>query len=187
MTTFIFHGGFPKEVKAFDNALFEALQNEVPDKGTVLLVYFAKAVELHQELYAEHLPYLQAAAKGKKIKYLLADEENFMEQLKQADAIYLAGGDGILMREKFSRYPGFSGAIKGKIVLGSSAGANVLSKYFYSSKGLRVFKGAGIVPVLVRAHDNGDQKVYEELQSKCPDCQLVALKELEMKTLKFNI
>ncbi len=187
MTKFIFHGGFPKEVKKFDNALFEALQNDVPDKGTVLLVYFAKPVEMHQELYDLHLPALKEASNGKKINYLLASEQNFIEQIKQADALYLAGGDGILLREKFKQYPTFSEAIKNKIVLGSSAGANVLSKYFYSSSGLRVFKGAGIVPVLVRAHDNGDQKVYEELQSQCPECQLVALKELEMKILKFDI
>jgi len=184
MTKFILHGGFPKEVKKFDNALFEALQNDVPDKGIVLLVYFAKPAEFYLELYNEHLPYLKIASHGRELNYLLADEQKFMEQIKQADSLYLAGGDSLLLLEKIKHYPEFADSIRGKTVLGSSAGANILGKYFYSVYAKHVLKGLGVLAVVIRPHDNREQKIYDELKSKCQDCQLIALKEFEMKILE---
>lgn len=55
----------------------------------------------------------------------------FVEQIKQADVIYLKGGNTNWLHDRLAEIPDLINLLSGKIVAGSSAGALVLSKYYY--------------------------------------------------------
>jgi peptidase E len=78
--------------------------------------------------------------------------ETFSEQLKWADVVYFHGGTTFLLKEILDTFPELSSQLKGKVVVGSSAGANVLAGTYYSPKRDKVGKGLGFVPFASVVH-----------------------------------
>jgi peptidase E len=78
--------------------------------------------------------------------------ETLTEQLTMADVVYLHGGDNTLLLEELGRYPQIPTIFKDMVVIGSSAGANYLSRYFWARREQRVRKGYDIVPYSVMVH-----------------------------------
>ena len=88
----------------------------------------------------------------KRVTIVKATEENFIEEIKSADVIYIRGGDTQKLKDTLDGYPGFKELIKGKTVAGSSAGAYVLSTYYYTNSKGKVLEGYGCLPLRVVCH-----------------------------------
>jgi hypothetical protein len=84
--------------------------------------------------------------------YDYAKADSLIDQIDVADVIYFHGGDTNLLFEKLPDTEDLKKHFKGKVIIGSSAGANMLSKYFWSSKRAVFGEGLGILDINVMVH-----------------------------------
>ncbi|GBE16390.1 peptidase family S51 [bacterium BMS3Abin15] len=116
----------------------------------------------------------------KKIEFILADDdpEIFSKQVKRADTIYIKGGDNRLLIDKIKKTNNLEKLFRGKIVAGSSAGANVLSKYYYVRGKKRIEKGMGILPIKVFVHYSKKwAKEFKSLKEYKEDLEIYKIPE----------
>lgn len=81
-----------------------------------------------------------------------ADEEDFYDQVLESDVIYLHGGTTQKLLDNLPDFERVKKVFEGKIVIGSSAGANYLSQICYSPTAGKVLRGSGILPFGVMVH-----------------------------------
>ncbi|OGY90279.1 MAG: hypothetical protein A2677_01410 [Candidatus Komeilibacteria bacterium RIFCSPHIGHO2_01_FULL_52_14] len=178
-TMYILHGGATGKPDPLNDEFFKKIVQNIPDAGSILAVYFARKEDEYQNFFAQDKKLFEKAAGRKKIQPALASQKDFMKQLKAADAVYIRGGETPRLLTTLKHYPKFQGALQGKIVAGSSAGAYVLSTNYYSNEQGGVFQGLGILPINITCHFNGDQKVLDQLKKKSSQLKTVVLKDCE--------
>jgi peptidase E len=181
MTKFILHGGETK-VDSSDNAAFF---REMGKGGLrVLCVYFAREKEGWAERFEEDKKNFSLAWPEKKFEFSLAEEKSFIEQAKNADVVYMRGGRTRRIFEFFKPIKNLKELFKGKTVGGSSAGACVLSRYYYSTSQDRIYEGTGVLPIKVFCHYNeGKKDKLEELKKHGEDLPVYAIEEQKMIVL----
>lgn len=190
MTKYILHGGYTSAENEWNNTFYQELTKGVPEGGTILLVYFASEDENVQEKFKQDRERIIAGADTKRRHIELATEAVFLEQLQRADSVYLRGGVMTKLHNTLAKFPEFKELIKGKIVAGSSAGAYILSTYFFSNSRGKVFEGLGCLPVRTICHFQSDRhpmkgNPLKEIE-KCPhDLELVLLRDTEWKAFEF--
>lgn len=88
------------------------------------------------------------------LNYLLADEEPkvFLEQIKESDVIVLQGGLTPILYRALSKIPNIEESFKEKIIVGISAGALVLGKYYYEGDFETYSEGLGVIPKKIICH-----------------------------------
>lgn len=151
-TKFILHGGYTSEENDLNQGYFAEMVKGVSSGGNILLVYFASKDEGVEEKYQKDTARLQFFAEGKTFYTVKATEKNFVDEVRSADVIYLRGGDTQKLKATLDKYPNFTEVIKGKVVSGSSAGAYVLSKYYFTNSLNKVMEGYGCVPAKIVCH-----------------------------------
>jgi len=92
MTKYVLHGGYTSTVNELNRTYYEEIARDVPDQGTILLCYFASKDKDNSGRFNEDSERIKKWSHGKHFTFLLADEKDFIEQLKQSDALYLRGG-----------------------------------------------------------------------------------------------
>jgi peptidase E len=190
MTTFILHGGFTRDKNKLNRSFFREITKNIPDGGTVLFVYFAGRDNEIGEKFEEDKQNIIAEARSKRLNIVLATEEDFIEQVKQSDAVYIRGGDTAKLLSTLKKYPNFEEAIQGKTIAGSSAGAYALSTFFFSNDRNAVFEGLGILPLRVLCHYESKKyerkgNALETLNHYPQDLELVVLKDYEWRVFKL--
>lgn len=190
MTTYILHGGFPMRDNESNHAFYEEFARTIPEGGIVLLVFFAvapsdvlKKTEQMKELF-------EGRSRGKRFNYVTATKEDFLDQMKNADAIYLHGGDTAQLLEVLKTYPDLKPFMEGKTVAGSSAGAYALVRFGSAHSTERMREGLGMVPVRLVCHYESPTlppsiNSVAELQSVAPELEFVLLRDCEWKV--FNV
>lgn len=150
MTRYILAGGCDRLHSEYLTQLARVIHTET-DKPSILSCWFSnndeKAIESFPE-YRDH--FLEYFNKGS--MFTKADKENFMEQVEASDVIYFHGGHTELLMAAMSRYKDLAVAFEGKIVVGSSAGANFISKFGFSPSKSEATIGQGLVDVSVLVH-----------------------------------
>jgi len=149
-TKFILHGGYTREQNELNEGFFKELTRSVPDGGTILLVYFASGGDIDK--FEDDKKRISNFVGNKVVTFVKATENDFISQVKNADVIYLRGGNTQTLKNQLSTYPELHKSILGKTVAGSSAGAYVLSKYYYSNSRDEVLEGFGFLPIRVVCH-----------------------------------
>ncbi len=155
-TKYILHGG-RKPGSDYTKDFFEEIIHDLPEKKLMFLyVPFAKEKEQWEKAFAEKKEEFSQAYPNKQITFLLADEnpEKFLDQTHTADIIFLAGGNtqNILKLLKTIPLSVLTEHLTNKTIVGTSAGANVLSKYYYSNHRQQVEEGLGILPIKIFCH-----------------------------------
>lgn len=84
--------------------------------------------------------------------YDYARIDTFLDQIDSADVIYFHGGDTTLLLETLPGTEELKKHLDSKVVIGSSAGANMLSTYFWSSKRAIFGEGLDILDINVMVH-----------------------------------
>lgn len=179
-TKFLLHGGYAGRINSENNLFFKEILKDTSEQVGILLVYFAKEQTEYERMVNEDTSQFKRNGKDKKFNFEIATVENFLEQLKKADIIYLHGGKTFKLLETLKGYPDIAESLKGKIVAGESAGAYVLSTCFYSKTEGGVFKGFGFVPVKTICHYIRENK---EKLDKCPE----ELETLLLKDYQFKV
>jgi peptidase E len=188
MTKCILHGGFERRDNELNNSFYRELVKDLPDHATLLMVYFASEYEGIREVFTEQTSRIHEIT-GKDMQFVLATEEDFLNQVEAADAIHFRGGHTPKLLATLKQYPELASELVGKTVSGSSAGAYALAQYGpgHSEKGIR--EGLGLVPVRVVCHyesiempPNPDS--LNELIQMAPELELVQLRDCEWRV--FN-
>ena len=168
MTKYILHGGQAGRQSPDNKKFFLEMVNGLSDKVNVLCVLFAREKDVWNEKFEEDKRNFSSASPQKVFRFVLANDKTsaFTEQIKQADVIYLKGGNTHWLQDHLAEVPDLKNLLTGKVVAGSSAGALVLSKYYYENDDDTYNKGLGILPIKTFCH-------YEEEKSD----KLTKLKE----------
>lgn len=187
MATYILHGGFERADNELNNTFYQELVKDIPDNGTLLLVYFASthSDEENQQLYEDHTKKIRSLT-NKNIKFELATEKDFVDQVRHADVIHMRGGHTPKLLSILRNYPELPSLFATKTVGGSSAGAYALAKYGpgHSEKGIR--EGLGLVPTRLICHYESkelppDLESCNELTTMALELELVKLRDFEWR------
>lgn len=189
MTKYILHGGFTSDDVESNRTFFKEIIKDVPEDGTVLLVCFASRVEDNTDKIKKDINRLREQAGNKKLNFEVATKEDFIEQLKEANAIYIWGGSTEKLMKVLHSYPDLKPLMKGKIIAGSSAGAYALSKLYTSHYYDIALEGLGIVPVRVACHYESSKMppkpgAVTAIKEASPELELVLLKDHEWKAFE---
>ena len=187
MTKFILHGGATKKTVPGNQQFFREIISGFNGKVKLLLIYFARKNEEWPRLLADDQKNFQRDLIGGEINLELADADPviFEKQLEKTDAIYVRGGDTEQLLEKIKTVSNFSELIKNKIYAGSSAGAYLVAKYYYSNEKNGIGEGLGILPIKVFAHWSNDQKeALAKLKSVGGDLPIYKIPETEYVVLE---
>ncbi|MCX6755059.1 MAG: Type 1 glutamine amidotransferase-like domain-containing protein [Candidatus Nomurabacteria bacterium] len=183
-TKFILYGGFDPEQTDNGNPDFSLeIMKETPENGMVLIVPFSKEVDRIIPTTERVKNELNAQKWQKNIKYEVASQENFILQLESADVVYFQGGSSLKLLEVLKKYPNLKDLLKGKIVAGDSAGANVMCTFFYTPSTDKVLEGLGILPIKIIPHYK--EKYAGKFESIGPDLEEVLLPEYTYKVFKY--
>lgn len=185
MNKYIFHGGGSAQDGVGNNSFFEELVKDAPENGTVLLVYFASREDDYSDRVAYDTEKCKSAT-NKKLSVVVANKDDFVKQVLEADVIYLRGGSTEKLITALKEYPELESVLtnKQKTIAGSSAGAYELSTYFSSHYEDIAASGLGIVPVRVITHYESKKMppregAIEALKNTAQELPLITLRETE--------
>lgn len=151
MTTYILAGGNDRKTDPSYGVRLAGVVKRIVKDPVILSCFLSRPEAEQHEHWVDYLPWFRQHF-GDEATILEATKDNFYELAQTADVIYLHGGR---TKELFEHLPDFEKskiAFEGKIVIGSSAGANYLStKCISMSEGFTVVEGSGIIgcPVIV--------------------------------------
>jgi len=162
-TKFILHGGASSR-KTPDNEKFYSEIVNSADKDTVniLCVYFARPEHRWDESFYEDKYSFENVDTNKTLKIQMAAYEDFRDQLTNYDVIFINGGFKGHLKETIESVGNFREFIKGKTVVGISAGANILATYYFSQAIDGIIEGTAILPIKVFCHF--DENLSSELK-----------------------
>lgn len=155
MTKYILHGGETKVYNESNKKFFFECTNLPQTPVKILCIYFAKTTGSIEEAFEfAKKKFTEAAAPLKEFTFVLADEnlEILRKQIQDADVVYIHGGDTDVLKEKLRPLIDFAELIAGKTVAGSSAGAYVLSRYYFSNSKRVIGEGFGVLAIKMFAH-----------------------------------
>lgn len=183
-TKIILHGGFDPE-KADEGApnFHIELLNSTPNGGVVLIVPFAKENDRVLIGVERTINDFNRLTQRKDIRYVIANEFDFENQVSEADTIYFLGGSSSKLLRVLNNYNNISDRLYGKVIAGDSAGANVLTSFFYSKSTNTTEKGLGLLPIKFIAHYK-EENLYK-FDSENNGMEEVFLKEYEFKIFKI--
>lgn len=170
MTTRIFlHGGNTSRVGDGNGRFFKkVLDSANKDTVKIVCVYFARPEHRWEDSYEEDQYALRRISQelGKELETTLAsyDIDDFIEKINESDVIFINGGMKGHLKETLLSIgvERFRELLNGKILVGISAGANILSKYYYSVVAQDIREGIGLLNIKLLTHYS-DESV-EQLQ-----------------------
>ena len=189
MTKYILHGGYTSTDNELNRTFYKEIARDVPNTGTILLCYFATKDEDNSRRFQEDSQRIKEQSPDKNLKFIQANEEDFVDQLKQSDALYMRGGSTPTLLGVLNNYDNLKDKLDGKTVVGSSAGAYVIGKYsaFHDDEsGGKVREGLGLLSLRVVTHyESVDMPPNPEalalLINTAPEMEIVKLKDFEWK------
>ena len=164
-TKFILHGGSSSKKSEDNEKFFHEIINSVDSAEVrILCIYFARPADRWEDSFDEDQTIFRCLGTSKEldIKMATLDRDVLIEQIKSSDVIFINGGRKGCLKEVLLDLGNFAELVQGKIVVGISAGAGILCKYYYSSVINGVREGVGILPAKVFTH--WDEELTQELQ-----------------------
>jgi len=188
---YILLGGYPSRASDGGKAFLEEFINGFEESVKILDCVFARPQGEWEEKVTEDREFFKTHLTGKKFKIELAQPEKFIDQVKWANAIYFCGGRTSQLKKILAESPGWERELEGKTIAGTSAGANMIAKYYYGLDGLRIGKGLGLLPIKVLVHYRSDynapnidwNKTYAELKNHKEDLPLLTLAEGQFEVI----
>lgn len=162
-TRILLHGGNSDNGSEKNNQFFAEILNGVnKHEIKVLCIYFARPQGRWEESYATDESAFKARAIeiGKDVRTVLAtyDIDELAKEMAKADVIYINGGYKGCLRSTLLALgiDKFTQLIEGKTLVGISAGANTLAKYYYSMASGGIREGIGVLNIKLLTHSNSD-------------------------------
>ena len=168
-TKFILHGGNSSKKSENNEKFFHEIINSVDSNEVkILCIYFARPEDRWEDSFDEDQTIFRCLDTPKEldIKMATLESEVLVEQIKNSDVIFINGGRKGCLKDVLLGLGNFAQLTQGKIVVGISAGASILCKYYHSSVTNGVREGVGILPAKVFTHWNNELTLeLQELDS----------------------
>lgn len=176
MSKFFLCGGGDFEDEEKNNLLSE-ISNSLPhnkENITALVIPFAGPESCWNEVFTK---YQERYFKLSEIKdFIIANRDNYMQQIAESDLIFVSGGSELLLADFFKNIP--EQTFDNKVIVGSSAGVNIFSKYYYSNDRNEIATGLNILPIMTICHYTAEHKNrLEALSSINKDLPIYAIAE----------
>lgn len=191
MTKFVLLGGYAHKAPDQGRAFYRELVADRKEAVAVLMCYFARPKEQWGAVFKEDAQTFAGFVPESKLRFVLADETRFCEQVKEADVVYFKGGETLDLQKALQVNPGWEKFISEKTVAGTSAGAEILAALSYNLDHDRLIAGYGLVPVKVLPHYESDYKagvdwasIVHLLRSSSVQGEVVLLHEGEFKVFR---
>ncbi|MBU1203188.1 Type 1 glutamine amidotransferase-like domain-containing protein [Patescibacteria group bacterium] len=177
MTKYIINSGGLRNNPDKHKKYLAEIVKDLGNKPKILLCFWAQKREDWEISFAEKSESLaQLMPKGIKATFEMATPDQFEKQVANNQAIIIHGGDDTLVKYWLSKFD-LKNLFVGKVVAGSSAGADVLVKHFWTCDWRQCMDGLGILPIRFIPHYKSDygiddprgpvdwDKAYQELES----------------------
>ncbi|KKQ60258.1 MAG: hypothetical protein US82_C0042G0004 [Parcubacteria group bacterium GW2011_GWC1_38_22] len=151
MTKYVLNSGRAMTSADKGRKFFDEIFKGLGENPKFLICYFAKAREKWEENFAKDEQYFREVFSDINPILTLAFPDQFEEQIKESDAIFIHGGDDHLIQFWLKQFD-LPKIWEGKVVAGSSAGSDVLSKHFWTCDWRQCLDGLGILPIKFLAH-----------------------------------
>ncbi len=163
-TRILLHGG-NADNGGEKNARFftDILMGVDSDTVRVLCIYFARPEERWEDSYATDQSSFGARAieLGKDVDTVLAtyDMEYLVEEISKADVVFINGGYKGHLKDTLLAIgvERFRQLVEDKTLVGISAGANMLTKYYYSMASGGIWEGIGLLRIKLLTHSNDEE------------------------------
>ncbi len=151
MTKYILNSGGLKNKPEKAKKFFEEILKDSKQNPKMLLCFFAQPREDWEGKFEEYkLGFLEFSNELNPI-FELAMPDKFEEQVGNSDIIFIYGGDDHLLWYWLKQY-NLPEIWKGKVVVGSSAGSDVLVKSFWTCDWRQCMDGLGLVSIKFIPH-----------------------------------
>jgi cyanophycinase-like exopeptidase len=188
-TRVILHGGNSSKQSEGNKKFFREILDGIDSETEIvriLCVYFARPQHRWEDSYAGDRSIFCAAAidAGRKIVTTLAtyNTDDFRSNIAESDVIFINGGMKGRLKEMLLTVglESFRRMVEGKTLVGISAGANLLSKYYYSSVVDGVREGTGFMNIKLLTHYSKDKpEQLNDLRVYGEDIPVIAVAEEE--------
>lgn len=170
--------------KRFSEVIFRYYPNEVK----LAFCIFAQPESDWEETRRWNTGMFDKFKGERKLVYQTMTVDNFGEVSAWADIIYMPGGDSAVLRQNIDACGDIAKIWDGKVIVGSSAGANLLCQGYIKLDGKKFGKGLGWVEASCIPHWRSDYGGYtdedwdwaeQEALRNLPDVPLLCLPESE--------
>lgn len=190
-TKYILIGGYPHKAPDGGQAFAEELVKGFKEPVKILDCLFARPEDNWDEAFGQDKNFFTQHLPDKKLEFRMADPNKFIEQINWANAIYIRGGTTRVLVGQLNKSADWQNSLEGKTLAGSSAGANIMAKYFYGVSSLKLHKGMGFLPIKTLVHYRSDynapnvdwDKAENELENYKEPLEIITLAEGEFKVL----
>lgn len=184
MTKYILHGGYSTKAVDRGRGFFEAMI-EGFESPLVLECLFAREEADWQAAFDKDAEFARTNYPERDVHMKLARPETFLDQMKAADIVYFRGGRTSRLLEVLQQQHGFQELFGGKTIVGSSAGANMLSHFYWGLDDPGLRQGLGLVPAKALVHYRSDynspnvdwDQAEKELRAIAPELPLLTIPE----------
>lgn len=150
MTTYILAGGCDGDYPEYIVQLARVVRMKMADPKILSCGFSSEDVQAEASFPKRKKMF--EAGFGESVEIVMATKDTFIEQVRAADVVYLHGGSTNILVDAMREYPNIQEEFAGKIIIGSSAGANYLSSCGFSPSANAVGQSGGIVDVAVVVH-----------------------------------
>ena len=135
MTKYLLHGGATRTLSKSNHDFFVEIVKNLKTGGSLLICLHAKERQNWTERFEElKKRFIEETDRGD-LNYILGSDAIKMltTQITNAQTIYIHGGETPWLMATLKQISNLKSLFKNKVIAGSSAGAYVLSKYYYSN------------------------------------------------------
>ncbi len=192
MTKYILIGGQIQKAPDGGRSFCKELVKEANNTPIRILdCLFARSIEDWEERFEKDIDFFSEYLES--FELIRAEPEKFIEQLKNSDILFFQGGSPHKLISILDSVGDWKKELRGKVVVGSSGGADALCVYYGVGKTMNIGEGLGILPVKFIPHWKSNYHpeinidwdlLLENLKDYKEDLSLVTLKEGEFKV--FN-
>lgn len=192
MTKYILVGGYLHKAKDGGRAFCEELVKDFNLNRPIIILncLFARPENFWDDKIKENEKFFSKYINS--FKLILADPKKFAEQVKNSDVIFLQGGYAESLMQLLSESGDWIKELEGKTIAGTSAGAEVIAKYYYVYEATRVGNGLNLLPIKFMSHWRSKideynsinwDKAFQELKDYQEDFPIYNLAEGEFVVL----
>ena len=171
--------------ESFCTELVKDLQNQ---KLKILLCLFANPKELWEQKTEDTKNFFSKFISN--FELIIPEEGELIQKAGDCQIVYFLGGYVDLIIESLNNESGWKEMLQNKTVMGSSAGADILCRYFAVGKNGRLGEGFGLLPIKFIPHWKNNESVdwdtvYQSLKNYGEDLEVLTLSDGQYKVFEI--
>ncbi|MEK7150032.1 MAG: Type 1 glutamine amidotransferase-like domain-containing protein [Patescibacteria group bacterium] len=192
MIKYILIGGHIHKAQDGGKAFCDELIKDTDGKQIKILdCLFARPLQEWDTKFQDDKNFFQEHLQNFEIE--LATPENFLEQVKKSDIIFFQGGVPHQLMSIIATNGDWVKELDGKVLVGSSGGADAICKYYGVGKTSNIGEGLGLLPIKFIPHWKSDyapgivinwDELFNKLKTHKENLKIVTLGEGEF--IVFN-